>query len=64
MTTFRTTLVTPTGLPPVADVAVGYWLTCARTADRAVWCWGWNLSGGVGDGTTGGTRAAPVRILP
>jgi alpha-tubulin suppressor-like RCC1 family protein len=60
----RTTLVTPVGLPPVADVAVGYWLTCARTADRAVWCWGWNLSGGVGDGTSGNTRATPVRILP
>lgn len=59
----RLTLATPMGLPPVADVAVGYWNTCARTASHDVWCWGWNLSGEVGDGTVM-SRNAPVRVIP
>ena len=63
MATPRITLSTPVGLPPIADVAAGYWNTCARTASGDVWCWGWNLSGEVGDGTTT-TRYAPVRVVP
>jgi alpha-tubulin suppressor-like RCC1 family protein len=36
--------------------------TCARTADGAVWCWGTNENGEVGDGSLESTRAAPSRV--
>jgi len=36
----------------VAEVALGYHHTCARKQDGTLWCWGRNLFGQVGDGTT------------
>jgi len=36
-------ILTPTkvlGLPPVADVSMGYYKTCAVTTNRQVYCWG------------------------
>lgn len=42
-----------TGLAPAAGaVAGGLYHTCALTTAGAVWCWGGNSSGQVGDGTT------------
>ncbi len=38
---------------------------CARKSDNSVWCWGWNVSGQVGDGTSGSSnqfRATPLRV--
>jgi alpha-tubulin suppressor-like RCC1 family protein len=36
--------------------------TCARKPDGTLWCWGWNLSGQIGDGTTGGFQSVPVQV--
>jgi alpha-tubulin suppressor-like RCC1 family protein len=58
----------------VARVAAGPYSTCAVRTDRAVWCWGRNDSGQLGDGTMEGQpcdtgnpqpsvcRASPVRV--
>jgi alpha-tubulin suppressor-like RCC1 family protein len=46
----------------VAEVASGDEHTCARKPDRTIWCWGYNASGEVGDGTTDDARA-PVKVL-
>src|SRR5262249_10343745 len=36
----------------VAEVALGSYHTCARKTDGTLWCWGYNTSGELGDGTT------------
>jgi alpha-tubulin suppressor-like RCC1 family protein len=41
-------------LPSVREVSIGYQDMCARDAGGAVWCWGCNLTGGVGDPTLAG----------
>jgi hypothetical protein len=42
-------------------VAVGNAHTCGVGRDRALYCWGWNGAGQLGDGTTT-DQAAPVRV--
>jgi len=62
-TTHRSTPVTPSGLPSsrVVQVSAGGGQTCAATADGALWCWGQNEFGQVGDG--GSTnQLVPVRV--
>jgi alpha-tubulin suppressor-like RCC1 family protein len=49
------------GLRDVVQVAGGDAHYCARTREGAVWCWGSNGSGQLGDGTTV-TRNVPVRV--
>ncbi|HWS35106.1 MAG TPA: hypothetical protein VN408_20495, partial [Actinoplanes sp.] len=44
-----------------AAVATGYSHTCAVPAGGALWCWGANARGQVGDGTTT-ARTTPVRV--
>lgn len=44
-------------VPPVVEVS-GH---CAREADGTAWCWGWNVFGQLGDGTTQ-DRLSPVRV--
>lgn len=46
----------------VAEVALGEHYTCARVNDGTVWCWGWNVAGQLGDGTTT-DKIAPVQVL-
>jgi alpha-tubulin suppressor-like RCC1 family protein len=45
----------------VAQITAGQFHTCARTSGSAELCWGLNLDGQIGDGTTT-TRLAPVAV--
>src|SRR5207253_2289263 len=60
-TTDRSTPVPVPGLASVAQLTAGEDFTCARLADRTVRCWGFNLTGELGDGTIA-TRTAPVPV--
>jgi alpha-tubulin suppressor-like RCC1 family protein len=46
----------------VLDLDVGTWHTCQRNADGTVDCWGLNMEGEVGDGTTD-QRTTPTQVL-
>ena len=41
----------------------GRWATYAIQTDGSLWGWGLNDSGQIGDGTRGGNRPSPVRIM-
>jgi alpha-tubulin suppressor-like RCC1 family protein len=49
------------GLADVSQVAAGEAFTCALRTDRSVACWGVNLEGEIGDGTTA-FRSAPTQV--
>jgi hypothetical protein len=49
------------GLGAIVDLKLGGGHACAARADGAVFCWGANFSGQVGDGTTA-TRPVPVQV--
>jgi alpha-tubulin suppressor-like RCC1 family protein len=44
------------------QVSAGGEHTCAVSTDSLAYCWGWNLDGQLGDGTTT-TRLTPVRVV-
>jgi alpha-tubulin suppressor-like RCC1 family protein len=48
----------------VAEMSAAKWITCARTLDGAVWCWGQNNSGVLGQGSddAGLTALAPIKV--
>ncbi len=50
-------------LPPgrFTDISVGFSFACALAETGAVWCWGYNGNGRLGDGTLE-TRATPVPV--
>jgi alpha-tubulin suppressor-like RCC1 family protein len=43
----------------VVDVSAGTDHACARKADGTLWCWGWNVEGQLGNGTT---MASPLPL--
>ncbi len=47
----------------VAQVATTRDRTCARKTDGTLWCWGRNTYGEIGDGSTGGIKSAPTRVV-
>ena len=62
-TTGKLTPVDVAGLSSgIAAIAAGYYHTCALTNTDGVKCWGYNVYGQVGDGTTGGNKSSPVDV--
>ena len=59
-------VVTASGpLTGIVDIVGGYSHTCARDGNGGVWCWGSNIQGELGDGTTTQRNvAAPVLDAP
>jgi hypothetical protein len=52
------------GLPQVCELAGGLFHMCAVGVDAAVYCWGGNHYGQLGDGSTRDRPTQAVRILP
>ena len=50
-----------TGISTAINISVGYGQTCAVVADGTLYCWGYNDSGKVGDGS-GSDQLLPVEI--
>lgn len=48
--------------PPFVQISAGYFHTCGRTADDAVYCWGANQYGQVGQPLATANAAAPSRV--
>lgn len=58
------TVYTPTpvaGSLSFATITTGTDVSCGLTTSGAVYCWGWNNQGQIGDGTTS-DRSAPTRV--
>jgi len=55
-------IVGATGSLTFDQVAAGALHSCARTTQNAVWCWGYNASGQVGNNTTA-QQTTPVQVL-
>ena len=56
-----TTPVTVSGITNAVEVELRSNGGCALTSTQEVWCWGYNLHGAVGDGTTT-ARSTPVQV--
>jgi len=62
-TTPKTTPTAVSGLGSgVSLMVAGYYHTCAIKTDGSAWCWGFNNSGQLGDGTTI-NRSTPTAVL-
>lgn len=47
----------------VHQIAAGHWCTCAVKTNDTLWCWGNNVVGQLGIGTTGPPENAPVQVI-
>ena len=45
------------------DIAAGYYPTCARRVDGAVFCWGYDGLGQLGDGSMVPQRRTPAAVV-
>jgi len=50
------------GLSDIVEIASGLFHVCARRRDNAVFCWGLNGEGQIGDGTCKNRRLLPTRV--
>jgi alpha-tubulin suppressor-like RCC1 family protein len=50
------------GLSNATSIAVGHQYACALTANQTVWCWGYNGSAQLGNGTTV-QASTPVQVI-
>ncbi|MFI7587461.1 RCC1 domain-containing protein [Spongisporangium articulatum] len=53
--------VSTTGVSSWSMLAVGQYFTCGIKTDGTLWCWGYNASGRLGDGTTT-SRSVPTQV--
>jgi hypothetical protein len=61
-TTVRLTPAAVMGLGnSVAEISANNFFSCARKTDGTLWCWGGNMDGELGNGTTN-QSSAPVRV--
>ncbi|MFP3915143.1 MAG: RCC1 domain-containing protein, partial [Actinomycetota bacterium] len=60
--TERHTPVEVAGDHDFAALSVGPSHSCAVDTEGAAWCWGWNPSGQIGDGTDGNERDTPTPV--
>ena len=49
------------GLPPVVQIAIGAWTSCAVDTQNAVWCWGLGMNGELGGGAIVGAQPMPMQ---
>ena len=65
--TLYTVSSTPLAVIGLADtvtaISAGDFHTCALTSAGAVWCWGNNTYGQLGDGTVWNDKASPVQVI-
>jgi alpha-tubulin suppressor-like RCC1 family protein len=54
---------TTTTVPAFAQVSPGYLHTCGVATDHRAYCWGWNVFGQVGNGTTHYDQRTPVLVV-
>ncbi|MFN3827130.1 MAG: RCC1 domain-containing protein [Micavibrio sp.] len=45
------------------NIGVGLYSSCGIKSDNSLWCWGWNTSGQVGDGTISASRTVPTAVV-
>jgi len=60
---YGSTPVQVAGIDHVTLVRDRDWHVLALKDNGTVWAWGWNLKGQIGDGTVGGDKTIPVRVL-
>ena len=58
-----TAVTMPSGVT-FASLAAGYYHTCGLTSVGTSWCWGYNFSGQLGDGTTTHRTTPTVTLAP
>ena len=53
------------GISSALQVSIGDYHSCAVLEDGTVWCWGWDLHGALGDGTTDDPsyKPTPVQVI-
>ena len=56
----KLTPVATSGITNATQVSAGYYHNCARLSDSTVKCWGYNVDGQVGNGTTTSPKKVPV----